>query len=207
MIQFIIIGTMGVPWTVDSGHFHCPSCGEQREYKLRHVRRFLTLYFIPLIPLDLIGRFVKCKVCSSEFEEAILTFDPEAAHQEFLTELKRVMILMALADGEVDGAETAVIHRIYEDMSGVPLSAEQIAEEAHLAATAKTDLATYVKGIAPTLSAEAKVIVIKVAFEVASAGGTLTPGRQHQLMNLPDALGISKEDFKAIVDQISQMEP
>ena len=52
MVFLIIFGTRGVTYSVATGEFHCPSCAIKRGYDHKRVRRFFTLYFIPLIPLD-----------------------------------------------------------------------------------------------------------------------------------------------------------
>ena len=49
----IIFGTRGVTWNGESGEFVCPGCGgTTQQYTRKTIRRFFTLYFIPLIPLD-----------------------------------------------------------------------------------------------------------------------------------------------------------
>ncbi len=205
MIQFIIFGTMGVPWTVDTGQFNCPQCGTQG-YRLRQVRRFFTLYFIPLIPLDVIGRYVRCDQCSTDYEEAVLSFNPEAIQQSFIEDLKRVMILMAVSDGQLDSDETAAIQGTFFDMTGNHLSESEIGAEAQMAMSSNTELAAYVTQIANDLADEGRIAVVQAAFNVASAGGSMTPGRQEQLMKLPMALGITQEDFKLIIDHVSRQE-
>ena len=51
----IVFGTRGVTSTKETGPFNCLFCGDQRAYSRKSVRRFFTLYFIPVIPLDEMG--------------------------------------------------------------------------------------------------------------------------------------------------------
>ena len=41
--------------TIGQGVFHCRRCGGDRHYRLRSGRRFFTLFFIPVIPLNKVG--------------------------------------------------------------------------------------------------------------------------------------------------------
>ena len=52
----IIFGTRGITYRMAAGRFACPSCGPGTGFTHRRVRRFFTLYFIPVIPLDQLVR-------------------------------------------------------------------------------------------------------------------------------------------------------
>jgi len=73
----IIWGSRGLTSTVVATQFHCPQCSTLRDGSLKQVRNFFTLYFIPLIPLNVAGRFVECSSCGGTFAEEILSYDPE----------------------------------------------------------------------------------------------------------------------------------
>jgi len=45
--------------------FNCPRCGADREGVLRQARRWLTVFYLPLIPLTRIGYHVKCGACQA----------------------------------------------------------------------------------------------------------------------------------------------
>jgi hypothetical protein len=47
--------------------FHCRRCGGDRQYRLRSGRRFFTLFFIPIIPLNKVGEHVQCLTCKTRF--------------------------------------------------------------------------------------------------------------------------------------------
>ncbi len=63
---FYIFGLIG------TGQFHCPHCGGDREYEHRTARRFFTLFFMPVIPLDKVGEVVRCKTCRTRFDPIVL---------------------------------------------------------------------------------------------------------------------------------------
>lgn len=64
----IIFGTRGITTTPEKGDFHCPSCDATQKYGLKRVRRFFTLYFIPLIPLNKLGEYVECVTCKDTYK-------------------------------------------------------------------------------------------------------------------------------------------
>jgi hypothetical protein len=63
----IIWGTRVFYRTIGHGVFHCKRCGGDRRYRLRRGRRFLTLFFIPLIPLNQVGEHVQCLSCQTRY--------------------------------------------------------------------------------------------------------------------------------------------
>ena len=75
MVFLIIFGTRGVTYTSTRGQFQCPTCHEKRAYEKRRVRRFFTLYFLPVIPLDKVGEYIECQTCKNTFKPDVLTFE------------------------------------------------------------------------------------------------------------------------------------
>ena len=68
----IIFGTQGVTYSKGKGRFSCPSCCCTRPYDHKRVRRFFTLYFIPVIPLDQLEEYVECESCRDTFQLSVL---------------------------------------------------------------------------------------------------------------------------------------
>jgi hypothetical protein len=63
-----------VRWSsVGGGTFHCPVEGAARSYDLREGRRWFTLFFVPLVPLKVLGRQVRCQGCGTELAPEVLT--------------------------------------------------------------------------------------------------------------------------------------
>ena len=72
MISLIIFGTKGVTSCVTTGSFGCPTCAQERPFQHMRVRRFFTLYWIPLIPLDVVGEYIECLFCHMKFKQSVL---------------------------------------------------------------------------------------------------------------------------------------
>jgi hypothetical protein len=77
---FIIAGTKSVERTIASGSFFCPCCEAETPFVRRKVTNYLTLFFIPLIPLGQAGQVVRCERCVTSFDAGILGSRP-AQHQ------------------------------------------------------------------------------------------------------------------------------
>jgi hypothetical protein len=58
--------------TTGQGVFHCQRCGGDREYRRRSGRRFFTLFYIPVIPLNKVGEHVQCRTCRTRYHVDVL---------------------------------------------------------------------------------------------------------------------------------------
>jgi hypothetical protein len=58
--------------TTGQGVFHCRRCGGDRQYRLRSGRRFFTLFFIPVIPLNKVSEHVQCLTCKTRYHTSAL---------------------------------------------------------------------------------------------------------------------------------------
>ena len=61
--MLIIWGLRVIYRTIAQGVFFCRKCGGDRRYRRRVGRRFIALFFIPLIPLTRTGEHVQCTTC------------------------------------------------------------------------------------------------------------------------------------------------
>ena len=199
----IIWGSRGLTSEVSRHHFHCPQCSVQREGALKQVRNFFTVYFIPLIPLNVAGRYVECTSCSGSFGEEILSYDPAQEQRENQTQMLRVMVMSALADGMVDDGERAEINKQYSEFAGFPLPPQTLENEIQMAMGSGSDLNKYVASFAENLSGQGKALLVKLAFHTMSASGDLQPGHQKQLADLSNTLGVPQDQYMALIDQLS----
>lgn len=202
----IIWGSRGLTSTIESNQFHCPQCNSKRDCSLKQVRNFFTLYFIPLIPLNVSGRFVECGSCGGNFAEEMLTYDPVVEQAETNDQLLRVMIMAALADGNVDAGELSEIKKQYTEVAGLPVAQAKLEEEIRLASDSGATLNTYVKNIADTLSPHGKALVVKLAFHTMTGSGSLKPGHESELGKLATTLGIPEDQYRELITQISDMD-
>ena len=69
----------------------CPSCQEDVNYDHKQVKRFGTLYFIPLLPLDELGDYVECQKCKNTYNQRVLGHNPEKDSEIFQAEYENAI--------------------------------------------------------------------------------------------------------------------
>ena len=68
--------------SLDSGTFYCRNERGERRYSLLEMRRWFTLFFIPVIPLKVLGNLVQCTSCGVQYDPAVLQQAPTAPTDE-----------------------------------------------------------------------------------------------------------------------------
>lgn len=199
----IIFGTRGVTYSYNKGDFHCPSCGSQRPYNHKRVRRFFTLYFIPVLPLDLLGEYIECPNCRGTYRTEVLNFDPGAQGQKFEAEfhraIKRVMVLMMLADGVVEDEEVEVIRKIYSQLTDSEMSEDDVHDEIKEVQRAKLDVKSALSKCVGFLNEDGKKMVVKAAFLVAAADGVFQDEEKALIATIGQSLGLSSAQLNSII--------
>ncbi|GIW91970.1 MAG: hypothetical protein KatS3mg110_4602 [Pirellulaceae bacterium] len=204
----IIIGEMDLTFTSGSGTFFCPTCRTSRAFVQKKVRRFLTLYFIPVIPLHVVSEQVICQGCRGKFPVEAVNFTEEMyrelARREFAEDVRRVMVLTMLADDQASPQEIGTLRSVYRQLAGRELSDEEIERDIFMARKTKVSAASYARTVANRRSMDEREWLVRAAFLVASAEGALTEERLQQLKLLPVALGIPEDRFRQIIEEASR---
>jgi hypothetical protein len=102
--------------TIGQGTFHCQRCGGDREYRHRSGRRFFTLFFIPVIPLNKVGEHVQCAACGTRYHLEVLSLPTAAQMQAALPAGMRAAAAAMLRAG--DPASAASRQRAIEAIAG-----------------------------------------------------------------------------------------
>jgi uncharacterized tellurite resistance protein B-like protein len=202
----IIFGTRGVTGTVRRGEFHCPECGCRRPYAHKRVRRFFTLYFIPLIPLDKLSEYVECQRCRTSFKLEVLSFDPEAdaaqLEDQFRQAVRQAMAAVAVADGHVERIELAAMRRVCAEVFQQELAEAEL-EEAIAEARAKGNgLGAWLRSLAPHLNDQGKELVIRAALAVATADGAIHERESTVIGTIAQALHVSQAHLRGLVAEV-----
>ncbi len=110
-----IAGTFDWASTLEQGEFVCPKCGTSKTYQRKVARTFVTLYFVPILPISGLHEFVICRGCRQRFEPSVLAISrtpPTAREPQDVTavasfddELLRLMALMIVEDDFVTETE------------------------------------------------------------------------------------------------------
>jgi tellurite resistance protein len=102
--------------TVGQGDFHCPSCGGDRHYRQRVARRWFTLFFLPVIPLNRVGEVVECAACRTRFNLGALRLPTASQMAASLPAAMRAAAVAVLAAG--DPSEAGARARAVEAVRG-----------------------------------------------------------------------------------------
>ena len=86
--------------TIAQGVFHCSRCGGDRQYRLRSGRRFFTLFFLPIIPLNKVGEHVQCLTCKTRYQTSVLTLPTAGQMQAALPSGMRAAAAAILRAGD-----------------------------------------------------------------------------------------------------------
>ena len=189
------------------GEFFCPQCYQARPFQFQLVHQYVTFLMVPIYPVGAAERSVVCSACGAVFSDAILDYNPASAEQQFIAEVFRINVLIAMAEDRIEPAEIAALGRLYRELAGRELSREEIEEEVRQAAEEGLDAAAMVRQIGRTLGAEGARIVAQQAYLVAAASGTISEKRQAQLDQFPAGLGISAAGMQELIDAVAAEVP
>jgi hypothetical protein len=112
----IIWGTKYLDKIEREGEFYCPSCQTRRPFRLWKKRRWGHLYWIPLFPGKFVGSWVKCGACSKEFDQKILSYDPDKQRADFEVAYRNALGTIAGAFLGLDGHPGAARLAAYEGL-------------------------------------------------------------------------------------------
>lgn len=201
----ILIGTTELRRTRDRGDFRCPQCRQLRPYRLKSVRPFLTLYFIPTVPVGAAQQYVECEECRESFDPVVLEVDPETAEQlerqEFYQEVMNIAVLTVVADGEITEAEIRSLGHVGEMLFGAPMEREDLGRMCAAATRVGYKPHNYLRSVVPRWDRDRKYLAMKAIFMAASAEGDLTPEQLEALVAVQRTLGLSEEDFQAAIEE------
>src|SRR5690606_10175763 len=108
--------------------FFCPQCGGDRPYAQKKGRRWFTLFFIPVVPLNHVGEeFVECDTCHAAYSLAALRMPTTAAlGEQLLTATREAVIWLLRSAGPVTPAAAAVARDVLARAAGSPWSDEAL---------------------------------------------------------------------------------
>ena len=196
-----LFSTRSVTISASTGAFRCPECTGS-EYRIQRVRRFFTLSVMPVVPLGLLGEYVECQLCKGTFDPAILDHSHESEHRRFEAAfaegIKRVMVLMMLADKRVEEAEIKAIIDVFGKVTGRTLTKQDVKREILIARSKGEDLDQYLEGLLGRINNDGKELVVKSAYLIAQADGHIDPTE----LALLQQIGLTLEMSSAHVDDV-----
>ncbi len=192
--MLIVFGLRVFYHTIGQGVFHCRKCGGDRQYRHRAGRRFFTLFFIPVIPLNKVGEHVQCTTCKTRYVTDVLRLPTAAQMQAALPAGMRgaATVMLHAGDPGSPAARQAAVAAIqgagergFTDaslLSEVPQSAEATGHA--------------LGQVAQQLTPDAREWFLAQAVRIGTADGPLTERERHAAYAI--AAGLSMTQAQAI---------
>ncbi len=200
--MLIIFGLRVFYRTIAQGTFHCRRCGGDREYRHRAGRRWFTLFFLPVIPLNSVGEHVQCTTCRTRYVTDVLSQPTTAQMQMALPAGMRAAVSAMLRSG--DPSSPVSRQRAIEAViaSGVPNYDE---------AMLNADLMQSFEAIRPALNqvggqltVQAREWYLAEVIRIGMADGPLTDTERQAALAIGVDLGMTQAQVVGVVAMIEQ---
>jgi uncharacterized tellurite resistance protein B-like protein len=207
----ILIGTMNWSSTRGSGNFPCPACHAVTPYQYKVSRPFLTLYFVPLVPLGGLEEYVQCRACRQAFEPAVLgeqgagltlgtPTKPQVPKEvPFETEMLRLIALTMAEDGRVTENEVRIARRLYENMTQTNITVDELMKVYRQARSMQITPNDYLAAVAHKFDYDQRIQVVQAMFAVAGADGEIGPNHMQTLIESREILELEESAFQSAV--------
>jgi zinc-ribbon family len=198
----IIFGLRVFYRTIAQGTFHCRRCGGDREYRHRSGRRWFTLFFLPVIPLNSVGENVQCTTCRTRYVTDVLSQPTTAQMQAALPIGMRAAVSAMLRSG--DPTSPVSRQRAIEAVigAGTPGYDETMLD---------ADLTMPFDSIRPALNQVGAQLTIQArewylaeVIRIAMADGTLTEVERHAALAIGVDLGMTEAQVVGVVAMTEQ---
>jgi uncharacterized tellurite resistance protein B-like protein len=201
----ILIGTMNLTRTRDTGTFYCPGCGTNCTYRYRTRRPFLTLYFIPTIPVGAAEPFVQCDRCRASWDVGVLEMTREShessQREQFREDALRATVLITTADGTISEAEIAAIHQVSEHLLQRSIDREELGALCASARRLGIPPVNFIRTVKANWNQEQRTTIVKAAFLACSAEGDLNPEQLQILGQLKEMFDMTDREYEMAIEE------
>ena len=202
--SMILIGTINLTRTRDRGSFYCPTCVLTQTYRLRARRPWLTLYFIPTVPVGVAELFVQCDHCRKTWDTSVLDMDQHSHEQEleeqFRDQAVRSSVLVVMADGEISESEILALQRIASRLLERVVDREELGRLCSIAHQNQIEAANYVLTVSRNWSKEQRLQALQAMFLAATAEGEMSQSQIDVLAKMRQTLELSDAEYEAAIE-------
>jgi hypothetical protein len=218
----IIFGHRARTTAIGEGTFHCPKCQIASGYTHQRVRRWFTLYFLPVLPLADLAEHIQCHNCGGLWDpelrtRRVTTLSVDQVERELRRALRRAIAMVILAKpGRADGRppraedDPSVIEagsRAFHRATGMALASADLAREMDELRAAGTDVRSYLGRVGGILTPGLKESIVTAACEVALHDGRLEPKQLAAIEQVVGALGLADEDLRKVLARAQARPP
>ncbi|WP_430412261.1 zinc-ribbon domain-containing protein [Kordia sp.] len=216
--MFIVFGTRGIKHTVSESPVlenSCPNC-DNGSLVNKLYRRWFTLFFIPVIPLDVVDRFYECSNCKSAYNEKIKdllgqsqSIQDNAQHQAryvYAKALIATMTHMSVIDNDFAVEEEREIKDAIEQFDDIKTELIEIMERVKRDQNKDNFVFNLLNEARTELSAEAIMNILAQAGVVLLADGVIDKAEEALMKEYLIACGLPKDMYKTLIDKLQVKE-
>lgn len=193
--MLLIWGIRSRAKTLSTGTFFCPHCGGDRTYAHKQLRRWFTLFFLPVIPMKVLGELIECQTCRTQYDPQVLSMPTTSDLQQQLLGAYREAVVSVLRSG--DGTGRAAALSVLSRAAGHEWSEADLDADLRLLDTGP--LFDRLQRLATSLTTEGKESLLGAAATVAGAGSATSAARD-LLERIARALGMTPAHARGVID-------
>lgn len=200
--MLIIFGMRVFYRTIGQGTFHCRRCGGDRQYRHRAGRRWFTLFFLPVIPMNRVGEHVQCTTCRTRYVTDVLNQPTTAQMQAALPTGMRAAAAAMLRAG--DPASPAARQRAISLIAGAGAQGyDEAALDQDLARPSES-LRMALHQVGAQLTIQAREWYLADVIRVGMADGALTDSERAVAQAIGLDLGMTQAQVLGVVAMTEQ---
>lgn len=201
----IFIGTVNLTRTRDEGNFLCPACGVSQGYRLRATRAWLTVYFIPTLPVSDHQAFVQCDHCKANWDPSVLEMGQslysDVAEEQFCEEAVKSAVLVVLADNQITENEIAALQTIASHLMNRPVGRDELGRMCSSAQQHRIEPVNYVLTVSKHWNHKQRVRALQAMFLAASADGPLEDLQLGILARMQELFDFTNAEYHQAIEQ------
>jgi tellurite resistance protein len=188
--------------TLAEGIFHCRKCGGDRQYRHRAGRRFFTLFFIPVIPLNKTGEHVQCTTCKTRYVMDVLQLPTAAQMQTALPHGMRAAAVTMLQAG--DSGSPAARQRAVAAITGAGAQGYADASLDADGAQSAEAVSRALGQVARQLTPDAREWFLAEIVQIGMADGPLNDNERQAAQAIAANLGMTQAQAIGVVTMVER---
>ena len=197
-----MIGLSTTKPVIDTGSFECPKCHQQRSYQRKAIKNWISIYFIPIIPIGSSGEVLQCTKCKIEFpaKSAPQSQASDSPTSEDFAEA--LLVLVALDRGTPNRKVVAKLQQVLSELREQPVSSETVAALILQGQSTRYSAFEYARTTRAGISREDRIRAVVLIDELVRCPGEVHPAGLDLLDSISKALGISSTALNSLLGDL-----
>jgi hypothetical protein len=167
------------------------------------MRRWFTLFFIPLIPLNTVGEYVECEGCKQAFKMVVLQAPTTATLQQELLYAAREALATMLRLGRSAAGDAAALE-ILSELAGRAWTLEELSADVDGLDTSMLD--RRLGHLAGVLNEHGKERFVSQCARAAAVDGTLDAAARDAVLRIGGALQMTPAHVRGVLGDYGEVD-